>query len=80
VTSPGELGDVRPGDFARVEIRKDGRVERIVDEFGSRNGRVVAIAGNQFVLDDGQVDFAWPHGGDLAQRKGRRLRRSATQR
>jgi hypothetical protein len=38
-----------------VEIRKDGRVERIVDEFGSRNGRIVAIAGNQFVLDDGQV-------------------------
>jgi hypothetical protein len=55
VTSPGELGDVRPGDFARVEMRKDGRVERIVDEFGSRNGRIVAIAGNQFVLDDGQV-------------------------
>jgi hypothetical protein len=55
VTSPGELGDVRPGDFARVEMRKDGRVERVVDEFGSRNGHIVAIAGNQFVLDDGQV-------------------------
>ena len=55
MTSPGEPGDVRPGDFARVEIRKDGRVERVVDEFGSRNGRIVAIAGNQFVLDDGQV-------------------------
>jgi hypothetical protein len=55
VTSPGELGDVRPGDFARIEMRKDGRVERIVDEYGSRNGHIVAIAGNQFVLDDGQV-------------------------
>jgi Copper amine oxidase N-terminal domain len=55
VTSPGELGDVRPGDFARVEMRKDGRVQRIVDEYGSRNGHIIAIAGDQFVLDDGQV-------------------------
>jgi hypothetical protein len=55
VTSPGELGDVRPGDFARVEMRKDGRVKRIVDEYGSRSGRIVAIAGNEFVLGDGQV-------------------------
>jgi hypothetical protein len=55
VTSPGELGDIRPGDFARVEMRKDGRVERIVDEYGSRNGHIVAIAGNEFVLTDGQV-------------------------
>jgi hypothetical protein len=55
VTSPGELGDVRPGDFARVEMRKDGRVERIVDEYGSRNGHIVAIAGDEFVLSDGQV-------------------------
>lgn len=55
VTSPGELGDVRPGDFARVEMRKDGRVERVIDEFGSRNGHIVAIAGDEFVLEDGQV-------------------------
>jgi hypothetical protein len=55
VTSPGELVDVRPGDFARVQMRKDGRVERIVDEYGSRNGHIVAIGRNQFVLGDGQV-------------------------
>ncbi len=55
VTSPGELGDVRPGDFARVELRKDGRAVRIVDEYGSRNGHLIAIAGDEFVLDDGQV-------------------------
>ena len=55
VTSPGELGDVRPGDFARIEMRKDGRVTRIVDEYGSRNGRIIAIGRSQFVLDDGQV-------------------------
>ncbi len=55
VTTPGELGDVRPGDFARVEMRKDGRVLRVVDEYGSRNGRIVAIGGGDFVLGDGQV-------------------------
>ncbi|MBV8491748.1 MAG: copper amine oxidase N-terminal domain-containing protein [Candidatus Eremiobacteraeota bacterium] len=55
VSTPGELGDVRPGDFARVEMRKDGRVERVIDAFGSRGGRIVAVAGNQFVLDDGWV-------------------------
>lgn len=55
VTSPGELGDIRPGDFARVEMRKDGHVQRVVDEYGSHNGHIVAIAGNEFVLGDGQV-------------------------
>jgi hypothetical protein len=55
VTSPGELGEVRPGDFARVEMRKDGRVERVIDEYGSRTGHIVAMAGNEFVLGDGQV-------------------------
>jgi hypothetical protein len=55
VTTPGELGDIRPGDFARIEMRKDGRVERVVDAFGSHNGRIIAVAGSQFVLDDGQV-------------------------
>jgi hypothetical protein len=55
VTSPGELGDIRPGDFARVKMSKDGHVQRIVDEYGSRNGHIVAIASNEFVLGDGQV-------------------------
>jgi hypothetical protein len=55
VTTPGELGDVRPGDFARIDLQKNGRVERVVDLFGSRYGRIVAVAGKQCVLDDGQV-------------------------
>ncbi len=55
VTSPGELTDIRPGDFARIEMRKDGRVQSVTDEYGSRNGHIVAIAGNQFVLGNGQV-------------------------
>jgi hypothetical protein len=55
VETPGELGDVRPGDFARVEMRKNGSVERVVDAFGSRDGKIAAVAGNQFVLEDGHV-------------------------
>lgn len=55
VTMPGELGDIRPGDYARVEMSKDGRVQRIVDEYGSTSGNIVAVAGNQFVLDNGRV-------------------------
>jgi hypothetical protein len=55
VISPGELSDVRPGDFARVEMRKDGRVVHVIDAFGSRYGKIVAAAPGQFVLDDGQV-------------------------
>lgn len=55
VTTPGELGDIRPGDFARVEMSKDGRVVRIVDEYGSSGGTIVAVAANQFVLDNGRV-------------------------
>lgn len=55
VTTPGELGDVRPGDFARIEISKDGRVQRVVDAFGSRNGTITAVAGSRFVMNDGQV-------------------------
>jgi hypothetical protein len=55
VTTPGELGDIHPGDFARVEMQKDGRVQRVVDEYGSRNGHIIAIGSGQFVLNDGQV-------------------------
>ncbi len=55
VVAPGELGDVRPGDFARIEMRRDGRVERVVDAFGTRDGHIVAVANGAFVLEDGQV-------------------------
>ncbi|HTX59618.1 MAG TPA: copper amine oxidase N-terminal domain-containing protein [Verrucomicrobiae bacterium] len=55
VTVPGELSDVRPGDFARIEMKKNGSVESVTDAYGSRSGRIVAIAGGEFVLDDGHV-------------------------
>ena len=55
VVSPGELGDVRPGDFARVFMNKLGHVERIEDAFGSRYGTIAAATSDEFVLDDGHV-------------------------
>jgi hypothetical protein len=55
VTTPGELGDVRPGDFARVFQDKDGRVQRIVDAFGSLSGHIAAATATEFVLEDGHV-------------------------
>ncbi len=55
VTTPGELGDVRPGDFARIEMGHKGSVERVIDAFGSHFGKIVAVGSGQFVLDDGQV-------------------------
>ncbi|MEO9170684.1 MAG: copper amine oxidase N-terminal domain-containing protein [Candidatus Baltobacteraceae bacterium] len=55
VTVPGELGDVRPGDFARVYMEKSGHVNRVEDAYGSHNGRIAAATSDQFVLDDGHV-------------------------
>jgi copper amine oxidase-like protein len=55
VTTPGELGEIRPGDFARIEMGRKGSVERVIDAFGSHYGKIVAVGSGQFVLDDGQV-------------------------
>jgi hypothetical protein len=55
ITVPGELGDVRPGDFARVFQNKSGRVLRIEDAFGSLSGRIAAATAKEFVLADGHV-------------------------
>ncbi len=55
VTTPGELAAVRPGDFARIYMQKNGHVTRVEDDFGSYFGRVAAIKGNEFVLNDGHV-------------------------
>jgi hypothetical protein len=54
VTIPGELTDVRPGDFAHLYGSLKG-VDRIVDSFGSRVGTIEAVAGGELVLDDGHV-------------------------
>lgn len=55
VTVPGELGDVRPGDFARVYMRANGRVDRVEDAYGSYVGSIAAATSDQFVLNDGHV-------------------------
>ncbi|MDQ2681524.1 MAG: hypothetical protein M3Y21_10995, partial [Candidatus Eremiobacteraeota bacterium] len=54
-TQPGTMNELHVGDFAHVFVRKDGRVDRIVDEFGSRQGSVAAITSSQVVLNDGHV-------------------------
>lgn len=55
VTVGGELGDIRPGDFARIYMTRQGHVQRIEDEFGSYTGRIAAATSTEFVLADGHV-------------------------
>ncbi len=55
VTVPGELADIRPGDFVRIFTSKAGHVVRVEDAFGSRNGVVAAAAADRFVMSDGHV-------------------------
>lgn len=55
VSRPGELGDIRAGDFARVTMQKNGHVERVEDAYGSFQGTIAAVIPGEFVLDDGHV-------------------------
>jgi len=55
VTRTGTLEDIHVGDYARITVRKGGAVERVVDAFASRHGKVAAIAGNTILLGDGHV-------------------------
>ncbi len=55
VTVPGELGDVRPGDFARIHMDRAGHVERVEDAFGSYTGHIAATTASEFVIGDGHV-------------------------
>jgi len=55
VTVPGELTDVRPGDYAHLFGRSLASADRVVDQFGSRVGTVAAVASGQMVLDDGHI-------------------------
>ena len=55
VTVDGELGDIRPGDFTRIYMTRQGHVERVVDAFGSYSGRIAAATSEEFVLTDGHV-------------------------
>ncbi len=55
VDVPGELTDLRPGDYAEIIALKNGSVLSVVDEYGSRYGTIAAIDGSELVLEDGQV-------------------------
>ncbi|MDP9111754.1 MAG: hypothetical protein M3M96_08990, partial [Candidatus Eremiobacteraeota bacterium] len=53
--SDGVLADVHAGDFARLSLDKQGRIERVVDAYGSRVGALEAVADGELVLSDGHV-------------------------
>jgi hypothetical protein len=55
VMVPGELADVRPGDFARIYMDRAGHVERVEDAFGSYTGHIAATTASEFVIGDGHV-------------------------
>lgn len=55
VSVPGELGSIRPGDFARITMQKNGHVLRVEDAYGSIAGTIAAAVSDEFVLDDGAV-------------------------
>ena len=55
VTDPGELGDVRAGDFVRLYMDTRGHVSRVEDAYGSYYDVVAAATGDRFVLTDGHV-------------------------
>lgn len=54
-SNSGDLAQLRAGDYAHVYLTRQGAAKRIVDAFGSRTGRIAAIASGQIVLDDGHV-------------------------
>lgn len=51
----GELADVRPGDYAEVVMRRNGTVTSVIDEYGSRYGRIAVAAPNELLMQDGHV-------------------------
>ncbi len=56
VSVPAELSQVHPGDFAVAVLGKDRRtITALTDIFGSRIGRIVAVAPRAVVLNDGHV-------------------------
>ena len=54
-SNPGTIGDVHVGDFTHLYLDRSGNVERIVDAYGSRGGRIAAVGDGELVLGDGHV-------------------------
>ncbi len=55
VEIPGELTDVRPGDYAEISMRKNGTVSEVVDEYGSRYGVIAVANPDELLMQDGHV-------------------------
>ncbi len=54
-TVPGSLESVHVGDYAKISVRKDGSIDRVVDSFASSRGKIAALSGSTILLNDGQV-------------------------
>lgn len=54
-SAPGLLSDVHVGDAVSAIVLPDGRVASVIVRYASRNGKIAAIAGNQFALDGGFI-------------------------
>jgi Copper amine oxidase N-terminal domain/Bacterial Ig-like domain len=54
-TTPASLKDVHVGDAVSIILRKDGRVDEVVDRYASRAGTIAAVSASAFVLQDGYV-------------------------
>ena len=52
---PGSFEGVHVGDYAKISVRKDGSVDRVIDSFASAHGKIAALSGNTILLNDGQV-------------------------
>jgi hypothetical protein len=55
VQVPGELTDIRPGDYAEIAMRRDGTVTSVVDEYGSRYGAIAVANPDELLMQDGHV-------------------------
>lgn len=55
VDVPGELTDLRPGDWAEIAARRDGTVTSVVDEYGSRYGTIAVANSDELLMQDGHV-------------------------
>lgn len=50
---PATLTDARPGDLAQVVLAEGNTARSVALSFGALTGKIVAIAGNTLVLEDG---------------------------
>jgi len=54
-TVPGTLEAVHVGDYAKILVRNNGSVDRVIDSFASSQGKIAALSGDTILLSDGHV-------------------------